>query len=81
MANKKTPKTDEPVEPVVLVHLYPTPDFHIEGVPAAECDVTPDEAERLLAYYPPAFTTEPPFRPDPPELTADEGSAEPGESA
>lgn len=43
-----------------LVRLYPTRDAFISGVPAIEQDVTPEEAERLLAYQPPAFTTEPP---------------------
>lgn len=43
-----------------LVRLYPTRDAFISGVPAVVQDVTRDEAERLLAYQPPAFTTEPP---------------------
>lgn len=42
------------------VHLYPTGDYHIPGVPAVECDVTPERAAELLAYRPPAFTTDPP---------------------
>lgn len=43
-----------------LVRLYPTRDASIPGVPAVERDVPPDEAERLLAFVPPAFTPEPP---------------------
>ncbi len=43
-----------------LVHLYPTADHYIPGVPAVECDVTADVAAELLAYHPPAFTTKPP---------------------
>lgn len=43
-----------------LVRLYPTRDAFIPGVPAIEQDVTPERAEELLAYQPPAFTTDPP---------------------
>lgn len=46
--------------PTKRVRLYPTADATVPGVPAIEQDVTPEEAERLLAYSPPAFTTEPP---------------------
>lgn len=43
-----------------LVRLYPTADAFISGVPAVVTDVPREEAERLLAYQPPAFTTDPP---------------------
>lgn len=43
-----------------LVRLYPLPDASIPGVPAIEQDVTPERAEELLSYQPPAFTTKPP---------------------
>ena len=49
--------------PKTTVHLYPTSDHHIGGVPAVEQDVTPERARELLAYAPPAFTTD---TPDPP---------------
>jgi len=42
------------------VRLYPTGKAFIDGVPAVVTDCTPAEAERLLAYQPPAFTTTPP---------------------
>lgn len=45
------------------VHLTPTLDFHIPGVPAIEQDVTPERAAELLAYRPPAFTTDSPVVP------------------
>lgn len=45
-----------------LVTIYPTGDFHIPGVPAVEQDVTPKRARELLAYRPPAFTTDPPAK-------------------
>ena len=46
-----------------IVHLYPTEpvgEFTVPNVPAVEMDVTPQEAKRLLAFQPPAFTLEPP---------------------
>ena len=43
-----------------LVHLFPTRDHYIPGVPAVECDVSPERAAELLAYHPPAFTLEAP---------------------
>lgn len=46
-----------------LIRIYPTGDFHIPGVPAIEQDVTPERAAELLAYRPPAFTTDPPGEP------------------
>lgn len=49
------------------VRLYPLPDFHIPGVPHVEQDVTPKRAKELLAYQPPAFTTEPPAKTRPKE--------------
>lgn len=42
------------------VRLYPVPGAYIPGVPTAVIDVSAEEAERLLAYQPPAFTTDPP---------------------
>lgn len=42
-----------------LVRIYPTGDHYIPGVPAIEQDVTPERAEELLTYHPPAFTTDP----------------------
>jgi len=51
-----------------MVRLYPTTGAYIPGEPAIERDVTSEEAERLLAYSPPAYTTEPPVvAPDPSE--------------
>lgn len=46
-----------------FVRLYPTGDFYIPGVPAIEQDVSPERAAELLAYRPPAFTTDPPDQP------------------
>lgn len=46
-----------------LTRIYPTGDFYIPGVPAIEQDVTPERAAELLAYRPPAFTTDPPDQP------------------
>lgn len=43
-----------------LVRLFPVPGNTIPGVPAIEQDVTPEQAAELLAYQPPAFTTDPP---------------------
>ncbi len=37
------------------VHLVPTGDAYIAGVPAVECDVDPETAAELLAYRPAAF--------------------------
>ena len=42
-----------------LVHLRPVPGRFIPGVAAIEQDVTPEEAEILLAYTPAAFTADP----------------------
>lgn len=42
-----------------LVHLRPVPGRFIPGVSMAEQDVTPEEAETLLAYTPAAFTADP----------------------
>jgi len=47
------------------VRLYPTVDYIIPGVPAVVTDCDPVEAEILLGYQPPAFTTEPPTAPTP----------------
>lgn len=43
-----------------LVHLIPTRDFYIPGVPAIEQDAAPERAAELLAYRPPAFSLEDP---------------------
>lgn len=43
-----------------LVRLYPTGIAHIDNVPSVVQDVTPERAAELLAYFPPAFTKEPP---------------------
>jgi hypothetical protein len=59
MATKLTPTE----EPAVTVRLYPTADAYIPGVPAVVTDCDPVTAEVLLAYSPPAFTTEPPAEP------------------
>ncbi len=56
------------------VRIYPVPGVSIMGVPAIEQDVTEAEAKRLLAYQPPAFTTE---RPKPAKST---GPADAGPS-
>jgi hypothetical protein len=37
------------------VHLWPARDAFIDGVPAVELSVTPDVADALTAYQPPAF--------------------------
>ena len=37
------------------VRIYPLPGAYIPGVPHIEQEVSPEEAERLLAYQPPAF--------------------------
>jgi hypothetical protein len=42
------------------VHLYPVEGASVYPYPADEIDVTAAEAKALLAYEPPAFTTEPP---------------------
>jgi hypothetical protein len=55
------------------VQIYPTGIALIDNVPAVVQDVTPERAAELLAYQPPAFTTEPPATvPDEPkELSTD----------
>lgn len=50
------------------VHLYPVPGVSTYPYPAVEFDATPEEAEALLAFIPPPFTTEPP---SPPETAPD----------
>lgn len=47
------------------VRIYPTTEAHVPGVPAVQMLLEADLAERLLAYNPPAFTTQ---RPDGMEL-------------
>lgn len=58
-----------------VVRLYPVPGAYIIGEPAAEREVSPAEAERLLAFKPPAYTKTPP---KPPAAPA-EADAEPQE--
>ncbi len=45
---------------VKLIRIYPTATAYVPGVPAVIQDVTPDRADELLAYRPPAFTLTPP---------------------
>ena len=69
---------EEPAEviedTVRTVRLSPVPGAYISGEPAAEREVTPEEAERLLAYFPPAYEiaaepeAEEPLPPQPPTL-------------
>ena len=54
------------------VHLYPVPGVSVYPYPAEECDVSPEEAEALLAYVPAPFTLEPPS-PSETALDASEG--------
>lgn len=60
------------------VHLRPTVIAFIPGVPAVECDVSPERAAELLAWFPPAFTTDPPDAPA--EPTPPDAPAEPEEA-
>ncbi len=48
-----------------LVHLRPVDGRFIPGVAAIDQDVTPEEAEILLAYTPAAFTADHPKAPRP----------------
>jgi hypothetical protein len=55
-----------------LTTIYPTTGFYIPGVAAVVQEVSPERAAELLAYRPPAFTTDPPDEPaatptDPPD--------------
>lgn len=71
------------------VRLVPTGTAYIPGVPAVECEVSAEEAERLLAYRPAAFTragaapvatTVPPAAPAEPAVVPDDDpAAEPKE--
>lgn len=45
----------------MTVHVYPVPGCWLPGVPAAEQDVSEEEAEALVATG--AFTLEPPAEP------------------
>lgn len=45
-----------------LVRLWPTNLAHIDGVPSLPIDVAPAVAAELLAYFPAAFTADPPPR-------------------
>jgi hypothetical protein len=68
MSKTKAPDTGS-------VHLYPDPYHFIDGEPHAERDVTPEEAERLLAYQPAAFHTEAPALSGPLTTAPDEAAA------
>lgn len=61
------------------VRLFPVPGAYINGEPAAEREVTEDEAERLLSYFPPAYTTTPPIPDEPPVIEAEVDEPEPQE--
>lgn len=63
-----------------LVRLYPTSDASIPGVPAEVQDVTPERAEELLAYQPPAFTTDPPPAADDQPTEAPKGASSDSEA-
>jgi len=52
-----------PKRAVETVRLFPVPGAYIHGEPAVEREVSPEEAARLLAFTPPAFTTTPPSQP------------------
>ena len=52
------------------VRVYPVAGAWLPGIPAAEQDVTEDEAERLVATG--AFTLEPPAKEEVPDAPADE---------
>jgi hypothetical protein len=56
-----------------LVTIYPTGDAYIAGVAAVEQEVSEAEAKKLLAYTPPAFTTDPPKGHQKPEGPAPAG--------
>jgi hypothetical protein len=49
----------EPPEEGAGVTIYPTEGAYIPGVPAVEQEVDQATADALLAYSPPAFTTDP----------------------
>ena len=53
-----------------MTRLFPTSDGFVPGVEAVEQDVSEEEAERLLSFYPPAFTREAPQAAEPPAETA-----------
>lgn len=62
MGSRRLAVSSKPKTRVGKVKLYPVPGAYIPGVPAQECEVSAKEAERLLAYTPPAFTTKAPGR-------------------
>ncbi len=62
--------------PSEAVRLYPTGTAFIDNVPAVEQDVTPERAQELLAYFPPAFTVDPPQPPASPAETPKELSSD-----
>lgn len=49
------------------IRLYPIKGVSLYPFPAVEFDATPEEAETLLAYIPPPFTTTPPEAAERPE--------------
>lgn len=62
-----------------MVRLYPASGYHIPGVAHVVQDVTPERAAELLAYRPPAFTTDPPDEPAEPEGPPDGEPPRPSE--
>ena len=68
------------------MRLVPVPGAYIIGEPAVEREVTPQEAERLLAFKPPAYREAPrqeaegsPAVDEPPPIIAAEAADEPQE--
>ncbi len=59
-----------------LVTIFPLPDFYVPGVSHVEQEVSPERAAELLAYQPPAFTTDPPAEPAQPTGPADAGPSD-----
>jgi hypothetical protein len=57
------------------VRLIPVAGVYIQGEPAVEREVTPEEADRLLSYRPPAFVKAPPAKP----VATDDADPEPQE--
>lgn len=53
----RTQRTADDAAVITVTKLYPTPDYHIPGVPAAELHLPSEVADVLLAFRPAAFTT------------------------
>ena len=62
------------------VRIYPLPGAYIPGTPHIEQEVSPEEAKRLLAYQPPAYTQEAP-QPPSSKSSADTQKAPPSAKA